>query len=73
MFSTFFHNATSSSWQRLEDTLSTQTLVVKVIGLMLSVSSGLALGKEGPTVHIACCWANVSRRNTNGNSESEDP
>ncbi|CAL1131702.1 unnamed protein product [Cladocopium goreaui] len=43
----------------MKDTLSTQTLVVKVIGLMLSVSSGLALGKEGPTVHIACCWANV--------------
>lgn len=33
-----------------------------MIGLMLSVSSGLALGKEGPTVHIACCWANVARR-----------
>lgn len=45
-----------------KDTLSASTLIVKVIGLMLSVSSGLALGKEGPTVHIACCWANVAWR-----------
>eukprot|EP00438_Fugacium_kawagutii_P028535 Skav222532 [mRNA] locus=scaffold2875:124788:125201:+ [translate_table: standard] len=51
---------------RFEDTLSARTLVVKVIGLMLSVSSGLALGKEGPTVHIACCWANVARMPENG-------
>ncbi|CAK9020445.1 unnamed protein product [Durusdinium trenchii] len=43
----------------MKDTLSTRTLMVKIVGLMLSVSSGLALGKEGPTVHIACCWANV--------------
>ncbi|CAE7532786.1 CLCN5 [Symbiodinium natans] len=43
----------------MKDVLSLRTLIVKVLGLMLSVSSGLALGKEGPTVHIACCWANV--------------
>ncbi|CAJ1422249.1 unnamed protein product [Effrenium voratum] len=43
----------------MQDVLSLRTLVVKILGLMLSVSSGLALGKEGPTVHIACCWANV--------------
>ena len=44
----------------MKDVLSGRTLVVKVLGLMLSVSSGLALGKEGPTVHIACCWANAT-------------
>ncbi|CAE7200586.1 Clcn4, partial [Symbiodinium sp. CCMP2592] len=43
----------------MKDVLSLRTLIVKVLGLMLSVSSGMALGKEGPTVHIACCWANV--------------
>lgn len=31
------------------------TLIVKCVGLMLSVSSGLSLGKEGPMVHIASC------------------
>lgn len=31
------------------------TLLVKSVGLMLSVSSGLCLGKEGPMVHIASC------------------
>lgn len=31
------------------------TLIIKVVGLILSVSSGLSLGKEGPMVHIACC------------------
>lgn len=25
------------------------------MGLILSVSAGLSLGKEGPMVHIACC------------------
>lgn len=31
------------------------TLLVKSVGLMLSVSAGLCLGKEGPMVHIASC------------------
>lgn len=31
------------------------TLIIKVVGLILSVSSGLSLGKEGPMVHIASC------------------
>ncbi|KAL6073810.1 Chloride channel protein [Balamuthia mandrillaris] len=34
---------------------SPQTLAVKSVGLVLSVSSGLNLGKEGPLVHVACC------------------
>ncbi|CAG2067667.1 unnamed protein product, partial [Timema podura] len=31
------------------------TLIIKSVGIMLAVSSGLSLGKEGPMVHIACC------------------
>lgn len=34
------------------------TLLVKSVGLMLSVSAGLCLGKEGPMVHIASCIGN---------------
>ncbi|KAJ3351183.1 hypothetical protein HDU83_009099 [Entophlyctis luteolus] len=32
---------------------------VKVIGITLTVGSGLALGKEGPLIHIACCFGNI--------------
>ncbi|KAE8349455.1 chloride channel [Aspergillus coremiiformis] len=35
------------------------TLVIKSLGLCLSVASGLWLGKEGPLVHVACCCASV--------------
>ncbi|XP_052793749.1 H(+)/Cl(-) exchange transporter 4-like isoform X2 [Mya arenaria] len=35
------------------------TLLTKSIGMMLSVASGLSLGKEGPYVHVACCWGNI--------------
>lgn len=35
------------------------TLMVKTITLVLAVSSGLSLGKEGPLVHVACCCANI--------------
>ena len=35
------------------------TLLVKTVGLMLSTSTGLNLGKEGPMVHVACCCGNV--------------
>lgn len=35
------------------------TLLIKCIGLCLSVSSGLWLGKEGPLVHVAACCANI--------------
>jgi chloride channel 3/4/5 len=31
------------------------TLLIKSVGIMLSVSAGLSLGKEGPMVHIASC------------------
>ena len=27
--------------------------------MMLAVSAGLSLGKEGPLVHVACCIGNI--------------
>jgi len=39
--------------------LETNTLFVKVFGLALSVAAGLSCGKEGPLVHIACCWSHL--------------
>ncbi|KAJ3156574.1 hypothetical protein HDU89_004356 [Geranomyces variabilis] len=38
------------------------TLLIKCIGLCLSVASGLSLGKEGPLVHVACCVGNILPR-----------
>lgn len=38
------------------------TLVTKCIGIVLSVASGLSVGKEGPLVHISCCVANICAR-----------
>lgn len=35
------------------------TLLIKSVGIMLSVSAGLSLGKEGPMVHIASCIGNI--------------
>uniref|UniRef100_A0AAY4CK08 Chloride channel protein n=1 Tax=Denticeps clupeoides TaxID=299321 RepID=A0AAY4CK08_9TELE len=35
------------------------TLLIKTITLVLAVSSGLSLGKEGPMVHVSCCCANI--------------
>ncbi|KAG8624790.1 hypothetical protein KVT40_007857 [Elsinoe batatas] len=42
--------------------LGVKTLVAKSIGLILSVGSGLSVGKEGPYVHIATCIGNISCR-----------
>lgn len=42
--------------------LGVKTLVVKTLALVLSVASGLSLGKEGPYVHIATCVGNVACR-----------
>lgn len=42
--------------------LGLRTLVVKTLALILSVSSGLSLGKEGPYVHIATCVGNIACR-----------
>ncbi|MCL4144210.1 UNVERIFIED_CONTAM: hypothetical protein GTU68_033103 [Idotea baltica] len=35
------------------------TLLIKSLGMMLAVSAGLSLGKEGPLVHVACCIGNI--------------
>ncbi|KAL7271479.1 hypothetical protein RUND412_005763 [Rhizina undulata] len=42
--------------------LGLKTLVIKTFALILSVSSGLSLGKEGPYVHIATCVGNIACR-----------
>ena len=42
--------------------LGLHTLVIKTTGLVLSVASGLSLGKEGPYVHIATCVGNIACR-----------
>jgi chloride channel 3/4/5 len=42
--------------------LGLKTLVVKTGALVLSVASGLSLGKEGPFVHIATCIGNIACR-----------
>ena len=36
-----------------------QTLFSKLLGGIGSVAGGLAVGKEGPLVHIGACWASV--------------
>ncbi|KAJ3102433.1 hypothetical protein HDU97_000576 [Phlyctochytrium planicorne] len=38
------------------------TLLIKIVGLVLAVGSGLSLGKEGPLVHISCCLGNILPR-----------
>lgn len=42
--------------------LGFKTLVIKMISLVFSVSSGLSLGKEGPFVHMATCVGNIACR-----------
>ncbi|KAI1933230.1 glycerol ethanol, ferric requiring protein [Ophidiomyces ophidiicola] len=42
--------------------LGARTLLIKSIGLPLAIASGLSVGKEGPSVHIAVCTGNVISR-----------
>ena len=42
--------------------LGAMTLAVKGVGMMLAVGAGLALGKEGPLVHVASCCGNLFTR-----------
>ena len=42
--------------------LGFRTLLIKMFALILSVSSGMSLGKEGPYVHIATCIGNIACR-----------
>ena len=44
----------------IKDFLSFKTLVIKCIGLVLVCGSGLAVGKEGPMIHVAVCIANTT-------------
>lgn len=36
-----------------------QTLMAKVVGLTFCVGAGLAVGKEGPMIHIGACWGTL--------------
>ncbi|KAG2374775.1 hypothetical protein C9374_010519 [Naegleria lovaniensis] len=38
------------------------TFLVKVVGLILAVGSGLTTGKEGPMVHVGGCVGNIGSR-----------
>ncbi|KAH8696060.1 putative voltage-gated chloride channel [Talaromyces proteolyticus] len=42
--------------------LGLKTLIFKTLALVLSISSGMSLGKEGPYVHIATCVGNICSR-----------
>ena len=42
--------------------LGLKTLIIKMVALVFSVSSGLSLGKEGPYVHMAACVGNIACR-----------
>jgi chloride channel 3/4/5 len=42
--------------------LGVKILVIKTVALILSVASGLSVGKEGPFVHIATCVGNIACR-----------
>ena len=42
--------------------LGLRTLIIKMVALILSVASGMSLGKEGPFVHMAACVGNVACR-----------
>lgn len=39
--------------------LGLRTFVIKMVALILSVASGMSLGKEGPYVHMAACVGNI--------------
>ncbi|OAG39544.1 hypothetical protein AYO21_06188 [Fonsecaea monophora] len=51
--------------------LGTWTLITKSFGLILAVSSGMWLGKEGPFVHLACCCANLIMKPFESLSQNE--
>lgn len=42
--------------------LGTYTLFAKTIALICAIASGMALGKEGPYVHLATCVGNILSR-----------
>ncbi|CTQ86468.1 Chloride channel protein [Caenorhabditis elegans] len=52
----------------LKEYLSVRTLLSKMIGLTLSLGSGLPMGKEGPFVHVASVVASQLTRLVHGSS-----
>ncbi|KAF9584268.1 glycerol ethanol, ferric requiring protein [Lunasporangiospora selenospora] len=38
------------------------TLIIKSLGLAMSVAANLSVGKEGPSIHIACCAGHIVSR-----------
>jgi chloride channel 3/4/5 len=46
----------------LKKFLGIRTVMIKALGVILGVASGLHIGKLGPLVHIACCWGNIFAR-----------
>ncbi|CAE6435892.1 unnamed protein product [Rhizoctonia solani] len=51
--------------------LGLSTLIIKSLTLPLVIASGLNVGKEGPSVHVACCIGNVVARMFSGFSHSQ--
>lgn len=51
--------------------LGASALLYKVLGLVLVVSLGMWLGKEGPLVHITCCIMTICFRYIYGKTVSE--
>ncbi|KZS98475.1 Cl-channel protein [Sistotremastrum niveocremeum HHB9708] len=47
------------------------TLIIKSITLPFVIASGLSVGKEGPSVHVACCIGNVVARMFSNFSRSQ--
>ncbi|KAI9217677.1 chloride channel [Blastocladiella britannica] len=42
--------------------LGAWTLLIKIVGLPLATAAGLAIGKEGPFVHVSCAVGNILPR-----------